>query len=128
MQTIHYGIIGCGEHARRSHLLPGKEVSSLDLVAVSDFSQERMDLFEQEAGHSLEKYASANDLLASGIDAVLIANPDDSHTQLLAKGIEAGKHVLCEKPLGTHEGDLPIIGKALMQAEDRGLIMTSCHP
>jgi len=128
VKNIQYGIIGCGEHARRSHMLPGKEISSLQLVAVSDFSQDRMDLFEKEAGHSLAKYTSADDLLASNIDAVLIATPDDSHSDLLAKAIEAKKHVLCEKPLGVDESHLPSIGKSLMYAEDHGLIVTSCHP
>ncbi|MDO8571992.1 MAG: Gfo/Idh/MocA family oxidoreductase, partial [bacterium] len=103
MQKVRYGIIGCGEHARRAHLIPAKEIQSLELVAVSDFSQDRMNLFENEVGYAVKKYSTAKELLASDVDAVLIATPDESHAQLLVQAIRAHKHVLCEKPLAVDD-------------------------
>lgn len=40
-----------------------------------------------------------SDFLNSGIDIVVIATPDSTHAEYLEKSVEAGKHVLCEKPL-----------------------------
>jgi predicted dehydrogenase len=46
-----------------------------------------------------ERHAALGDLLGLGLDAIVVAVPDAFHADLACQGLEAGLHVLCEKPL-----------------------------
>ncbi len=63
------------------------------------------------------KCATADDLLGlSGMDAVLIATPNDRHTQVVLQALEAGLHVLCEKPLAPTMEEIDRLAEAAMRA------------
>jgi predicted dehydrogenase len=127
--VVKYGIIGCGQHALRSHVLPSKDIPELKLEALCDISQEALDKFEAAIGAPLRKYTSEKDILAdTGIAAVLIGTPDEYHAKSLLAAVAAGKHVFCEKPLGTTAEDIKVIDRALRTAEKSGVLISSCHP
>ncbi len=140
MNPIRYAIIGAGEHALRSHAIPGLRVPGLELVALCDPSATQMISFLAQlavpriAGQSVNTgaiigYTHENAVLKDpAIDAVVIASPDRYHTASLANAIAWGKHVLCEKPLATNTKSLESIGLALCQAAALKLVVTSCHP
>jgi len=85
--------VGMG-HCRRACALDG-----VKLLAVADTNPERRAAAKEELGVE-QTYASADDLLArDDIDAVVLALPNHLHEPLTVKALEAGKHVLVEKPM-----------------------------
>jgi len=97
--TVQIGIIGCGvmgaDHCRLLH----GEIFGAKLVAVQDSDRPRAALVAASAG-DVRIHDFAHDLIADrDIDAVVIASPDHTHAALATACVEAGKPVLCEKPL-----------------------------
>ena len=71
------------------------------LTAVCDPKAERLNQFS-----SIEGFVSVDDFLRSSeTDAVLIATPHYSHTAIGIQALEAGRHVLVEKPISVHKSD-----------------------
>lgn len=100
---VRLGLIGLGSmgHAHARDLLGGK-VKNMELVAISDINTARMD----EYAEGIAKYAEPYALIASGtLDAVLIATPHYDHTHLGIAALDAGLHVLVEKPISVHKAD-----------------------
>ncbi len=96
MESIGIGIIGAGvmgaEHAR----IIANEVSGVRLVCVADADIGRAEM----AAHGAKAVTDADALIHDpSVDAVLVASPDATHHRLVLAAIEAGKPVLCEKPL-----------------------------
>jgi myo-inositol 2-dehydrogenase/D-chiro-inositol 1-dehydrogenase len=97
--AIRVGVIGAGimgaDHAR---IIAG-DIPGAVLAAVCDADAARARKVAAETG-AAETFTDPNALIASPrIDAVLIASPDATHAPLAIACIEAGKPVLCEKPL-----------------------------
>ena len=92
----HFAIIGCGRIAPRhaeNIIKHGK------LVAVCDIIPARADILA--AQYNAKAYYSIDDLLKSekDIDIISICSPNGFHAEHSIKSLQAGKHVLCEKPL-----------------------------
>lgn len=105
MDSVRIGIIGGGVMgtAHSKYLLEGK-VEGAKLTAVADAMQANLDKFSKSEGVAL--YSSASEMIKSGaVDAVLIATPHYSHTSLAVEALEAGLHVLVEKPISVHKAD-----------------------
>jgi len=97
MNPVRFGIIGVGNiaafHAKAISMVEGAE-----LVAVHSRTQETGEAFAKEQGCDYE--STLESLLARGdIDAIAITTPSGTHTDLGITAAQAGKHVLCEKPL-----------------------------
>ncbi|HUR59313.1 MAG TPA: Gfo/Idh/MocA family oxidoreductase [Opitutaceae bacterium] len=102
MDKIRIGIIGLGNmgqhHAR--NLLEGK-VPRLELAAVCDQVAANVAKFPSAQG-----FSTPDALFASKIcDAVIIATPHFSHTTLGIAALQAGLHVMVEKPISVHRAD-----------------------
>src|SRR5438477_1883680 len=101
------GLIGCGDIARKRVAPALRDLTECDLVAVSRGRGELAESFAREFG--AEKWYSnwQEILLDDEIDAVYIATPVDLHAAQTIAAAEAGKQVLCEKPLAltVDEGD-----------------------
>jgi len=100
--TVKIGIIGIGgmgsNHGRaiRDGKIPGAE-----LAAVCDINPERFKDFED-----IPNWTDADTFLAeSGVDAVVIATPHYDHVTIGIKVLEAGLHLLVEKPIAVHKAD-----------------------
>ncbi|MBK0002569.1 Gfo/Idh/MocA family protein [Erwinia sp. S38] len=96
--SLRWGIIGPGWIAERfARAL--KEFTSQQLVAIASRSQDRASAFASKMGIP-QAFGSAAELLASpDIDAVYIATPHNHHYPDGLQALNAGKHVLIEKPL-----------------------------
>lgn len=100
---IRLGLVGAGRIAQAAHLPALRKARGIDLVAISDPSET---LSSGVAGrYGIAAYTDTDALLASDIDAVLIATPDRFHHALGAAALRAGKHVLMEKPLAATSGE-----------------------
>ncbi|MEW6346029.1 MAG: Gfo/Idh/MocA family oxidoreductase [Pseudomonadota bacterium] len=95
LRVIRWGIVGTGRIARR--FAQGlAHVPAARLSAVWSRRAELAAAFAQEFGGTVcESFAA---LLASGVDALYIATLQDSHADYAIAALEAGLHVLCEKP------------------------------
>jgi len=102
---LRLGIIGCGKVTTMFHLKSIKEVDEVTVTAVSDLDRARMENVRRKAGAETG-YTDTKELLADqDVEAVAINTPPRFHEGLVLEAIEAGKHVLCEKPLAqTIEG------------------------
>ncbi|MSO15417.1 MAG: hypothetical protein CK521_04415 [Acidimicrobium sp.] len=94
--TVNWGFLGAGFVASRG-LAPAVHAShGAHLYAVASRDEERSATLEPERVH-----ANYDDLLADErVDAVYISLSNSQHIEWVTKSLEAGKHVLCEKPLG----------------------------
>ena len=93
---MNWGFLGAGFVASRG-LAPAVHASrGAHLYAVASRDEQRSATLEPEKVH-----ASYDDLLADErVDAVYISLSNSQHIEWVTKSLEAGKHVLCEKPLG----------------------------
>ncbi|CAB4864697.1 unannotated protein [freshwater metagenome] len=94
--AVNWGFLGAGFVASRG-LAPAVHASrGAHLYAVASRDEQRSATLEPERVH-----ASYDDLLGDErVDAVYISLSNSQHLQWVTKSLEAGKHVLCEKPLG----------------------------
>jgi len=102
--SLGVGIIGLGVMGRlhAENILAGK-IENMTLKALCDADPARMDCFDAPG---MKKYADYRRLIASGdVDAVIIATPHYDHTSTGVAALEAGLHVLVEKPISVHKAD-----------------------
>lgn len=94
--TVNWGFLGAGFVASRG-LAPAVHASrGAHLYAVASRDEKRSAALEPERVHAMY-----DDLLADErVDAVYISLSNSQHIEWVTKSLEAGKHVLCEKPLG----------------------------
>jgi predicted dehydrogenase len=98
---VKWGIVSTADINRK--VIPGAYASDkVDLVAVASRDRARADSYARE-WEIPRAYASYEDLLADPeIEAVYISLPNTLHVDWSIKALEAGKHVLCEKPFTRH--------------------------
>jgi predicted dehydrogenase len=91
------------------------------VVAVGSRDPARADAYARR--HGLERaHGSYEALLADGeVDAVYVSLPNGLHHEWTMKALEAGKHVLCEKPYSRHPGE---VEEAFSVAERERLVLT----
>ena len=95
-----WGLIGCGDIARKRVAPAIAELEGCELVAVSRQRAQLAQAFAEEF-NATRHYTAWRDLLNDPqITAVYIATPVDLHAEQTIAAAEAGKHVLCEKPMG----------------------------
>src|ERR1041385_9033219 len=101
MNTVRLGIIGLGNIGKyhAENLSKGK-VSRCELTAVCD-AFAPLDKFKP-----LRTYSDPDQLFRSGeVDAVIIATPHYQHTTLGISALQAGLHIMVEKPISAHKAD-----------------------
>src|SRR5215216_87152 len=97
--TTHWGILGTGRIARKLAVAIA-EAEGVEAVAVASRDQQRAAGFAREFGIP-RAYGSYRALLDdSAVEVVYIALPNILHKEWTIKAAQAGKHILCEKPLG----------------------------
>lgn len=120
--TVRIGIVGCGywgpKLARNFH-----ELQETELAWACDFRQDRLDhlkgLYPQ-----LQTTQDVATLLASDVDAIVIATPVNTHHPLALAALQAGKHVLIEKPLA---GNISQAEEIVAQGERAGRVVMVGH-
>ena len=114
--TLRVGVIGTGGMGGRHARNLAHRVAGAELVAVMDADEERAAAVAEECGGA-SVFGSGPALVNDdAVEAVLIASPDPTHADLAVACIEAGKPVLCEKPLGVDIDD----ARRVLEAEAAG--------
>jgi predicted dehydrogenase len=117
---VKWGIVSTADINRK--VIPGAHASDkVDLVAVASRDQARAEAYAQE-WEIPRAYGSYEALLADPeIEAVYISLPNTLHAEWSIKALEAGKHVLCEKPFTRHPGE---VTAAFDAADKAGRLLT----
>lgn len=99
MKRLRWGLIGCGDISRKRVAPALRAIPECDLVAINRARSELAADFAAEFGVP-RWYGDWHELIADDeIDAVYIATPVSLHAEQTIFAAEAGKHVLCEKPM-----------------------------
>jgi len=97
---INVGVIGCGKIAQVRNLPEYHDHREANIAAVFDLDKTRAD--EMARKYGAKSYNSYQELLADpSIDAVSVCTANATHCEITVAALEAGKHVLCEKPMAT---------------------------
>ncbi|WKN33147.1 Gfo/Idh/MocA family oxidoreductase [Porifericola rhodea] len=100
MQKINIGVAGLG-FIGPAHIEALRRIPNLHIAAVSDFNKEIAQTKAAALGIE-HAYGSFEELLQhDGIQCIHICTPNHLHYEMAKKALEAGKHVVCEKPLAT---------------------------
>jgi predicted dehydrogenase len=113
VDPVRWGIVSTADINRK--VIPGAQASpKVELLGVASREQARADAYAQEWTIP-RAYGSYEALLEDPeIEAVYISLPNTLHVEWSIRAVEAGKHVLCEKPLSRHPED---VGAAFDAAE-----------
>lgn len=101
---LNVGIIGCGRIAQRRHAPEYSHNPDCQIAGYFDGRTEKAEKLAEKYGGRV--YGSLDELLADpGIDAVSVCVANNAHADTAIRALEAGKHVLCEKPMATNLED-----------------------
>jgi predicted dehydrogenase len=100
-RRLRVGVLGCGPIAQAAHFESCTKAANADLYAICDVADDLR--ARMAATHAPQKsYADYDAMLADpDLEAVIVATSDAFHVPAAIRALEAGKHVLCEKPVAT---------------------------
>jgi predicted dehydrogenase len=99
-KTLRAGIIGCGGIAFGKYLPALSKIKEAAVTAFCNTSLEKAEAARERFGApGAEVFSDYRALLESGVDAVFVLTPNKSHARITVDALNAGKHVLCEKPM-----------------------------
>ncbi len=118
MQKLRWGVLSSAKIGREK-VIPAIQISKLgEVVAIASRTQESADIAAKELGIA-RAHGSYEALLADpNVDAIYNPLPNHLHVPWSIKAIAAGKHVLCEKPLGLDSADTEQLIKFAQQHPD----------
>lgn len=105
MEPVRLGIVGCGVMGTR-HAADAKRTQLFEVVATADLIEDRARAVAEKSGaprwfDDAEKLLACND-----VEAVVLAVPAGVKTPLAKQALEAGKHLLLEKPVAMNAGEV----------------------
>ena len=132
---IRTGIIGLGFMGQQ-HFAIHQAMGTVELVAVCDKEERRRAAQAEAVGGNLgeaqtldlsayARCATLEELLAQDLDCVDICTPTYLHADMTVKALEAGKHVICEKPMALNTDDCQRMIDAA-QANGKQLFVAQC--
>ena len=113
MKTLNVGLIGCGKFAKVMHIPVLKRNPRYRIHATMDIIGDAASEAAEDTGASYWTDDALRVLSDSDVDVVFITTRHDSHEDLTIKAAEAGKHILCEKPMALDLEGCMAVAKAV---------------
>ncbi len=114
-KKIRFGLIGAGSIAIYRHAPELDAHPDAEILAICDIRRDRAEALAEEYGVE-DIYTDYQDILKrKDIDAVVVAVPNRYHAPMTIDALNAGKHVLCEKPMATSLAD----ARAMIEASKK---------
>lgn len=111
MKTTKFAVVGCGRIGQR-HIEMIRNLANAELVATCDVRTAK----ELGLPEGVPHYASLEALLNEHqVDVLAVASPNGLHATQALQGIEAGAHVIVEKPMALHKSDAERVLHAALQ-------------
>ena len=116
-RTVRIGIIGCGGIANGKHMPSLAKLKNVEMVAFCDIIPERAEKAAKQYGvEGAKTYVDYKELLKDeSIEVVHVCTPNRSHSFITVDALEAGKHVMCEKPMAINSAE----AKKMIDAANR---------
>ena len=116
-KKLKVGIVGCGGIANGKHMPALSKLDNVEMVAFCDLIIERAEKAAKEYGTPDAKvFTDYRDLVAiEEIDVVHVLTTNDAHSFITVDALEAGKHVMCEKPMAINSAE----AKKMVDAAER---------
>lgn len=123
MTILKAGIIGCGGIANGKQMPSVKATGLVDMVAFCDIAPEKAQKAAKEFGTvDAKTYTDYRELLKdSSIDIIYVCTPNRSHSEITVAALNAGKHVMCEKPMAINSVEA---GKMVEAAKANNKVLT----
>ena len=115
-RRLRVGVLGCGPIAQFAHFESCVKARNADLYAICDVAE---DLLARMAAtyEPTRRYHDYDAMLADpALEAVIVATSDTFHVAAAIRALEAGKHVLCEKPLGVSVEEVERLAAAVARS------------
>jgi predicted dehydrogenase len=113
MSKIRVGVVGLG--IGRHHIAGYQAHPEAEVVSIADLDEARLQEIGDQYGIA-NRYATLTDMLAAqALDVVSVATPNKFHMPLTVEALEAGCHVLCEKPMALSAAE----GRQMLAAAER---------
>lgn len=111
------GIVGCGGIANGKHMPALKKLTNVEIVAFCDIVPERAHKAAADYGTAdAQVFTDYRKLVAlNSLDVVHVLTPNKSHSPITVAALDAGKHVMCEKPMAKTSKD----ARAMVEAARR---------
>jgi len=110
-KKLRIGIIGCGGIANGKHMPSLAKITEIEMVAFCDIELEKAEAAAKKYGNEEAKvYTDYKEFLKDeSIDVVHVCTPNRSHSFITVDVLEAGKHVMCEKPMAINSAEARIM-------------------
>jgi len=112
MKKLRIGFIGCGGIANQKHFPAlAKLTNKVELVAFCDIVEERaVEAAKQYGTEDAKVYTDYKELIKDeNIDIIHVLTPNVSHSEITVSSLEAGKHVMCEKPMAINSAEAQLM-------------------
>jgi predicted dehydrogenase len=128
MKPVRWGVLSTSDFARRKFIPGLKKSLMIEVAAVASRNLDRAQAFASDLGIPTA-YGSYEELLADpSIEVIYNPMPNDLHVEWTKKAAEAGKHVLCEKPMGMDAAQLDVLLPLARKVHIAEGFMVRFHP
>ena len=115
-KVLKIGLLGCGQISQFAHLPALMQARGVKLAAICDGAPDLLHKMGARTGVTSLFTDYHQFLEQADIEAVLIAVPDEFHLSLSQEALEAGKHVLVEKPLAVSSAECALLSESVSRS------------
>lgn len=127
-EQLNVALVGYGDHSQQSHASFLEASASCNVIGVADTNAGRLEQAQSQHGLRIATHDYFDLLERDDVDAVVIGTGDSTHFSIARDCIEAGKHVLGEKPAAANISELAALPQLFAEAASNNLQFWVCHP